>query len=71
MTLEDALLRVLEHGEDNPREIAERLEGRVREALNRLADDGKINRRGYDGRGNEKRYSLKPEPPLPTITRRI
>ncbi len=71
MTLEEALLKALEHGEGNPRQITERLEARVRDTLNRLADDGKIDRRGYDGRGNEKRYSLRPEPPLPTITRRI
>lgn len=70
MTLEDAVLQALEQGEGNPRQITERLEGRVRDTLNRLADEGKIAKRGYDGRGIEKRYSLS-EPPIVHITRRI
>lgn len=68
MTLNDALMKALEHGPGNPRQITERLVDDVRKALNGLAEDGKINRKGHQGRGNEKIYSLKP---LPKIERRI
>jgi hypothetical protein len=66
--LEEVLLRVLEQGPGNPRQITERLVDRVRATLNRLADDDKIDRRGYKGQGNEKIFSLKPQP---KIERRI
>ncbi len=59
MTLDDAIMKALEDGPGNPRQIAERLAAYVRKALNGLADDGKIDRKGYPGRGNEKIYSLK------------
>ena len=64
MTLNDAVVKALESGPGNPREITERLQGYVRNVLNSLADDGKIARRGYPGRGNEKTYSLKPHPKI-------
>ncbi len=60
MTLDRVIMTVLAQGPGNPREIAERLTDYVRKALNDLADNGKINREGYQGRGNEKIYSLKP-----------
>lgn len=70
MTLEDALLKALEGGgPGNPRQIGARLTPRVREALNNLADAGKIERR--QGQGNEYIYSLKSADPLPHITRRV
>lgn len=68
MTLEYEVMKALESGPGNPREIAERLTNYVRKALNGLADGGKIDRNGYRGRGNEKIYSLKP---LPKIKRRV
>ena len=68
MTLEDAVMKALESGPGNPREIAERLTNYVRKTLNGLADGGKIDRSGYPGQGNEKIYSLKPRP---KISRRI
>jgi hypothetical protein len=63
-----AVMRALEYGPGNPRQIAERLSDYVRKALNVLADDGTIDRNGFPGRGNEKIYSLKP---LPRIKRRV
>ena len=60
MTLDDAVMKVLEYGPGNPREVAEHLTPYVRKALNGLAESGKIDRSGYPGRGNEKIYSLKP-----------
>ena len=68
MTLDDAIMKALEYGPGNPRQIAVRLADYVRKALNGLADDEKIDRKGYPGRGNEKTYSLKP---TPKINRRI
>jgi hypothetical protein len=68
VTLDDALMKALEQGPGNPREITERLVGNVRQVLNTLADDGKIDKKGYPGQGNEKIYSLKP---LPKIERRL
>jgi hypothetical protein len=63
VTLEDILLKVLESGvEGNPKEITLRLVDRVRQTLNRLADDGKIKKYGEDGQGIEKRYGLHDRP---------
>jgi hypothetical protein len=70
MTLEEAVLKALEQGPGNLREITERLEWRVRNTLSLLAEADRINRAGWPGRGNEKSYSLKP-PPKVTIERRI
>lgn len=67
MTLSYAVMRALEHGPGNPREIAERLQNDVRTVLNKLADDGTINRDGHPGRGNEKVFSLK----APQVERRL
>jgi hypothetical protein len=64
VTLKDALLKALEQGPGNPRQISERLVDRVREALNDMADDHKIDKRGHPGQGNEKIYSLKPPPKI-------
>jgi hypothetical protein len=60
LTFEDAVLKALEKGPGNPREITERLQNRVRETLNRLADDEKIERSGADGRGVEKIFQVTP-----------
>jgi hypothetical protein len=69
MTLEEVLLKALELGPGNPREITERLVNRVRDTLNTMADREEISRVGYPGKGNEKRYSLKR--PSQVILRRI
>jgi hypothetical protein len=60
MTLEDAVRDALAYGPGNARQITERLEWRVRQVLNRMAEDDKIERNGHPGRGNEKTYSEKP-----------
>lgn len=72
MTLEEVVLKALERGEGNPRQITERLVDRVRTTLNRLADDGKIKRYGHEGQGNEKTYRLSARPrPIVTFTARL
>ena len=73
MTFEGAVLTALEWGEGNPREITERMQSRVRRALNRLADDGHIKRYGADGQGIEKIFSLsgRPHPSHPLWARRL
>jgi hypothetical protein len=59
MTLADAVMEALKQGEGNPRQITERLVDRVRKVLNGLADGETIVRKGYEGQGNEKVYSLR------------
>ncbi len=60
MRLDDAIMKVLEQGPGNPRQVTERLVDYVRKALNALADDNRIGRAGYPGQGNEKIYSIRP-----------
>lgn len=72
MTFEDAVLKALDQGPGNPREITERLQSRVRETLNRLAADGKIERLGAEGRGVEKIYRYpRLVPVAPVFTGRL
>ena len=71
MTLDDAVLKVLEQGPGNTRAITERLQSYVRKALNDLADDRKIVKEGRPGQGNEKVYSLKPPLIIGELKRRI
>jgi hypothetical protein len=44
VTFEDGVLKALDLGERNARQVTERLESQVRRTLNRPADDGKIQR---------------------------
>jgi hypothetical protein len=72
MTLEEVVLKALEGGEGNPKQITLRLVDRVRTMLNRLADDGKIERYGDEGRGIEKTYRLSARPrPIVRLTARL
>ncbi len=66
MKLDDAILEELERGRGTVREISERLSKRVYDALERLADQEKVAKKGHPGKGNEKVYSL----PKLTIKRR-
>jgi len=57
MTLEEAVLKVLEQGEGNPTEIAMRLVPRVRALLNKLVAEDTIKFDKVFG-ANEHRYHL-------------
>jgi hypothetical protein len=63
MTLDNAILEELEHGAGTVKDIQERLSKRVYTALERLHEAGKVEKEGFEGKGNLKTYSLpKPAP---------
>jgi hypothetical protein len=68
MKLDDAILEELERGKGTVKQIGERLAARVQDALYRLIESEKVVPSGYPGKGNEKSYSL---PPQPSIKRRV
>ena len=62
MTFEDGVLKTLDLGEGNARQVTERLESQVRRTLNRPADDGKIQRYEPKVEETKKTYRLHPRP---------
>ncbi len=67
LKLDDAILEVLERGEGTVRDISKRLSKRIQHALDRLCDAGLVAKKGFEGKGNIKVYSL----PKPPVDRRI
>lgn len=58
MTLDDAVLKSLEQGSGNAKDVAGRLVEQVRKTLNGLAADRRIAKWGASGRGVEKPTAL-------------
>jgi hypothetical protein len=60
MKIDEAVLEELYRGEGTVTEIAERLAGRVRDALERLVKAKRVIKDGFCGKGNIKTYSVPP-----------
>jgi hypothetical protein len=70
LKLDEAVIEELERGDGNAKQIAERLSKRVYAALERLVREERVVKRGWEGRGNEKWYSL-PKASSPIFNRRL
>lgn len=70
LRLDEAIMEELERGDGNAKQIGDRLSRRVYEGLERLVRDGRVEKSGWSGKGNEKRYSL-PRSSTPVITGRL
>ena len=72
MKLDEAIIEELRDGGNGTvKEIGHRLASRVQHALERLVASEQVYKFGYEGRGNEKTYSLSPSDPSEPINRRF